>query len=143
MSESRPAPIETITYEGRVQALIVRREMAPGKTHFLTGSDLPFQAGFIVYPSGGAVAPHFHKPTERAIRDTCEAILVRSGACLLDLYDDQRRSLVTHALRAGDLVILYGGGHGFRMTEDCVLFEIKQGPYGGLDEKERFVPQGD
>jgi hypothetical protein len=27
------------------------------------------------------------------------------------------------------------------MTEDCTLFEIKQGPYGGLDEKERFDPQ--
>jgi len=31
---------------------------------------------------------------------------------------------------------LVGGGHGFRMQEDTVLLEIKQGPYLGLGEKE-------
>ena len=36
-----------------------------------------------------------------------------------------------------------GGGHGFRMIEDTVLFEIKQGPYGGPAEKERFATAAD
>jgi hypothetical protein len=35
-------------------------------------------------------------------------------------------------------MIMVGGGHGFRMTEDTVLLEVKQGPYPGVQEKERF-----
>jgi hypothetical protein len=41
-------------------------------------------------------------------------------------------------LRAGDIAIAVGGGHGFRMLEDTVLLEVKQGPYPGQTEKERF-----
>jgi hypothetical protein len=33
---------------------------------------------------------------------------------------------------------MIGGGHGFRMLEDTVLLEIKQGPYSGIQEKVRF-----
>ena len=35
-------------------------------------------------------------------------------------------------------MLMVGGGHGFQMLEDTVLIEVKQGPYTGLDEKERF-----
>ena len=41
-------------------------------------------------------------------------------------------------MEQGDIVILVAGGHGFEMLEDTVLMEIKQGPYTGLKEKERF-----
>ena len=41
-------------------------------------------------------------------------------------------------LKVGDVMLMVGGGHGFRMLEDPVLLEIKQGPYMGEDEKERF-----
>jgi hypothetical protein len=35
-------------------------------------------------------------------------------------------------------VIFVDGGHGFRILEDTVLLEVKQGPYTGLEEKEFF-----
>ena len=35
-------------------------------------------------------------------------------------------------------MLMISGGHGFRMLEDTVLFEVKQGPYTGLDEKKWF-----
>jgi hypothetical protein len=41
-------------------------------------------------------------------------------------------------VREGDVLLLVKGGHGFRMLEETVFVEIKQGPYTGLDEKERF-----
>jgi hypothetical protein len=44
----------------------------------------------------------------------------------------------TRELAEGDVIILLAGGHGFGMLEDTVLFEVEQGPYTGLDEKERF-----
>ena len=56
----------------------------------------------------------------------------------MDLYDEERRHVATRELRAGDVILIAAGGHGFRMLEDTVLLEVKQGPYVGLDEKERF-----
>jgi hypothetical protein len=41
-------------------------------------------------------------------------------------------------VRSLDLKLMVGGGHGFRMLEDTVLLEFKQGPQTGLDEKGRF-----
>ena len=58
----------------------------------------------------------------------------------MDIYGDDQTLLASRQLETGDLVISVGGGHGFRMLEDTVLFEVKQGPYGGGAEKERFDP---
>ena len=41
-------------------------------------------------------------------------------------------------LREGDILLMVDGGHGFRMLEDTVFLEIKQGPYTGIEDKERF-----
>jgi len=41
-------------------------------------------------------------------------------------------------LNVGDVMLMVGSGHGFRMLEDTVLLEIEQGLYTGEDEKERF-----
>jgi hypothetical protein len=49
-----------------------------------------------------------------------------------------KETVATRELREGDILLLVDGGHGFRMLEDTVFVEIKQGPYTGLDEKERF-----
>ena len=63
---------------------------------------------------------------------------LRSGRCLIDIYDDAQHLIATRELRVGNVVLMVGGGHGFRMLEDTVLLEVKQEPYTGLDEKERF-----
>lgn len=56
----------------------------------------------------------------------------------MDIYNDDQVLVATRELRAGDVMLMVGGGHGFRILEDTVFLEIKQGPYIGLDEKERF-----
>jgi hypothetical protein len=142
MPDSASPPIERIESKGRLLGLIVRASASlPDRTLFLTEGTLPFQAGFIVYGQGGAVEPHVHHPVERTLSMTSEVLLVRHGSCWVDFYDDQRRLMASRRMIAGDLVILYDGGHGVRMPDEpCVLFEIKQGPYPGTDEKERFSP---
>jgi hypothetical protein len=57
----------------------------------------------------------------------------------VDLFDDARNFVATRELRTGDAILLVSGGHGFRMLEDTVLAEVKQGPYIGLAEKERYA----
>ena len=131
-------PVEQIIWKDKPLAYIIRAEMVPGKTTFLTPSELNLQVGFVVYPAGGEVARHLHRPLERHIVGTSEVLVVKEGRCQMDIYDDDRRLVATRELRKGDIMLMVGGGHGFRMLEDTVLLEVKQGPYTGLDEKERF-----
>jgi len=131
-------PVEQIVWKDKPLAFIIRAEMAPEKTTFLTPSELNLQVGFVVYPAGGEVARHLHRPLERHIVGTSEVLVVKEGRCQMDIYDDDRRLVATRELRKGDIMLMVGGGHGFRMLEDTVLLEVKQGPYTGLDEKERF-----
>lgn len=139
---SRDAPsaslVETIADGDKVLVYIVRANAAPQATTFLTPDDLPMQLGFIVYPRGGEVARHYHKPITRQLTTTTEVLFVQRGACALDVYDDACRLIATRSLAQGDVVMLRAGGHGLRMTEDTVLLEVKQGPYTGVAEKVRF-----
>jgi quercetin dioxygenase-like cupin family protein len=132
--------IEVITARDKVLALIVRGDTQYDRTTFVTPDDFNLQVGFVVYPAGGTIAPHLHLPLPRQITGTSEVLVVRSGRCVVDLFDDDRRAVTTRELAAGDVIVLMAGGHGFRMLEDTVLLEVKQGPYTGLQEKERFEP---
>ncbi len=130
--------IEHILDKDKPLAYIIRAELAPGKTTFITPPEFKQQVGFVVYPKGGEIARHVHIDVERHLVGTSEVILVKKGRCFLDVYNDDKELAATLELKTGDLMLMVGGGHGFRMLEDTILLEIKQGPYSGLDEKERF-----
>lgn len=130
--------MDVIEWGGRPLASIIRHDQAPGQTEFLTPPDLNQQVGFIVYPKGGVVKRHLHRLVERRLVGNSEVLLVRSGHCELEIYNGQHELVATRDLHAGDLVLLMGGGHGFRMLEDTVLLEVKLGPYVGPEEKELF-----
>jgi quercetin dioxygenase-like cupin family protein len=130
--------VEHISCNGKLLAYIIPAIATTERTAFLTPNIANFQLGFISYPAGGEVARHTHRPLERNIVGTSEVLLIRSGRCLVDIYDDERQIVATRELRTGDVLLLMAGGHGFRMLEDTVFLEIKQGPYTGMDEKERF-----
>lgn len=130
--------IERIAWNGKLLVYIIRSDANPEKTTFVTPQEFNFQVGFVVYPKGGEIIRHFHKPLERHIVGTSEVLLVKKGCCEIDIYDDDQELVATRELHTGDVIILVNGGHSFRMLEDTVLLEVKQGPYTGLDEKERF-----
>lgn len=127
-----------IADNGAVLAYIARGGSLPLETTFLTPDDCNLQVGHVVYPSGGEIARHIHLPIERRLVGTTEVLLVQQGRCEVDVYSDERRVVATCELRAGDILIAVAGGHGFRVLEDTVLLEIKQGPYPRGAEKERF-----
>jgi cupin fold WbuC family metalloprotein len=130
--------MEPIIWNGKALAYFIRGAVMPEKTVFPTAPDLELQVGFVVYKAGGVIPPHRHVPITRSIIRSCEVIVVRKGRCELDIYNDDRKVVATRKLSTGDLVILVSGGHGFRMVEDTILLEIKQGPYHGLHEKEQL-----
>jgi hypothetical protein len=130
--------VEEIASEARPLCYLIRADRLPGRPTFPTPPSLPLQAGFIAYPAGHEIPRHVHVPVPRSIVGTAEVLLVLRGSCTLDVYDDERRLVATRELAQGDIMVMVGGGHGFRMKEDTVLFEVKQGPYLGPQEKERF-----
>ena len=123
---------------GQRLALIVSARWNPVATEFVTPDTFSLQMGMIVYGKGQAITPHMHLPITRTVQGTNEVVMVRSGDCEVDIYDDQRVHIASRRLTEGDVILLLGGGHGFRMNEDTVLFEVKQGPYANGQDKERF-----
>jgi hypothetical protein len=130
--------VEEITHDGECLAYVIRAAYSPVRTTFITPNERVQQIGFIVYPAGGRVQAHTHRPIERNIVGTGEVILVRSGRCHVDIFTDDRDLIATRELTAGDVVAMVSGGHGFRMIDPTVLLEVKQGPYVEADEKDRF-----
>jgi hypothetical protein len=131
-------PVEIIADGDTPLAYIVKAGWNPDKTTFLTPDHFGQQMGMIVYGKGQSIQPHLHLPVTREVHGTTECIVVRQGACEVDIYDQQKKLLTSRPLAQGDIILLLGGGHGFRMQEDTVLFEVKQGPYVGTMDKERF-----
>jgi hypothetical protein len=65
-------------------------------------------------------------------------LVVLKGLAIIDVYDDDHELVASREFGQGDVMLMVGGGHGFRIIEDTVFLEVKQGPYTGLEEKERF-----
>ncbi len=132
-----PTP-EIICWEGRPLVYIIRTVPLPERTTFITPPEFKQQVGFVVYPAGGEIARHIHLALERHLVGTCEVLVLLKGRCLMDVYTDGKELVATRELKAGDVMLMVGGGHGFRLQEDTVFLEVKQGPYLEVEEKERF-----
>lgn len=130
--------IEIISSGGQQLAYIVRGGHLPDATTFITPSTFKQQVGYVVYPAGGQIKRHTHRPLERHLIGTSEVLVVLKGRAEIDVFNDEHDLIATRELHTGDVMLMIGGGHGFRMLEDTVFLEIKQGPYTGLDEKEQF-----
>jgi cupin superfamily acireductone dioxygenase involved in methionine salvage len=132
--------IEWIKNGDEVLGVIIPAEYEPRQTEFVTPDSYKQQAGFVVYPEKGRIIPHIHREMDRSIHGTSEVLFVRKGKCEVDFYLQDKTYFCTKIIKKDDILILVGGGHGFRMIEDTVFLEIKQGPYIGPKEKERFEP---
>lgn len=130
--------IEHVMWHDQHIATIIRSNFLPVQTTFVTPDAYYQQAGFVVYAKGGTIQRHTHLPLQRHLTGTPETLIVRKGKTEVDLYALDRSLLGTWILNEGDIILLVAGGHGFRVLEDTVLLEIKQGPYTGLKEKEAF-----
>jgi len=74
----------------------------------------------------------------REVHFTQEVLLIQKGKLQVDFYTEAERYLESRALCAGDIILLCNGAHGFHVLEPVEMFEIKQGPYAGENDKTRF-----
>jgi mannose-6-phosphate isomerase-like protein (cupin superfamily) len=132
--------IETINHGGLTLAIIMRRSFQREGIQFLTPDNFSQQLGYMKRPPGYVIAPHVHCPVKREVHYTKEVLFIRSGRLRVDFYDEQKCYLKSTFLEQGDVILLAYGGHGFEMLEECEIIEVKQGPYAGEGDKERFEP---
>src|SRR4051794_24401195 len=131
--------IELVTSkDGQHLAYIIKAQWRPTATEFITPHSSNLQIGMIVYGKGQTIKRHAHLPIVRQVHGTNEVVSVRNGDCVVDIYDNQHCLVGSRRLTQGDIVVLIGGGHGFRINADTILFEVKQGPYTSCSDKEYF-----
>lgn len=132
--------IERIVHDGILIALVIPSSHRTDGIEFFTPNEFSQQVAYMNRPAGYAIPPHVHKPVPREVQFTREVLFIRSGRVIVDLYAPDKTFLTSTTLSGGDVILLAEGGHGFRMLEPTEIIEVKQGPYAGVEDKERFSP---
>jgi len=130
--------ISKIEHKGKLLAIIVRNNFKVDGLSFITDNDAILQMGLMKHPTGHKIIPHLHKPCFRTSSSTQEVIYLKSGKVKVDIYNSDKELITVCELEQGDWIILCDGGHGFEIIEEAVLVEVKNGPYAGDDDKEKF-----
>jgi hypothetical protein len=130
--------IEHIEHSNQLLALIVSNRYNKPGISFFTPSELSQQLAYMRHPVGKIIEPHVHNPVPREVQYTQETLFIKRGKLRVDFYDDQHTYVESRILEAGDVILLIQGGHGFEVLEEIEMFEVKQGPYVGEQDKTRF-----
>ncbi len=131
--------VETVLADGVVLAMIVRGSIDRPGISFFTPNDYSQQLAYMQHPAGKQIAPHVHKIVHRAVTRTLEVLFVRKGRLRVDFYTEAQAYVESRLLGGGDVILLVAGGHGFEVLEPVEMFEVKQGPFAGDQDKTRIA----
>ncbi|MFH7245461.1 MAG: cupin domain-containing protein [Spirulina sp.] len=133
-----PAPVQQITHDNELLALILSHRFTEPGIHFFTPNELSQQLAYMKYDVGKTIPAHVHNPVHRDVFYTQEVLFIKKGKLRVDFYSKTQDYLESRVLEAGDVILLITGGHGFEVLEDLEMVEVKQGPYVGDQDKTRF-----
>jgi hypothetical protein len=131
--------VEEIRNKDTVFAIIIRSYYKRDGIEFFTPNQFSQQLAYMNRPKGYSVDAHSHRKVERKVTLTQEVLHMRSGKVKITIFDNNHDFLKECIVETGDTILLANGGHALEMLEDSELIEIKQGPYGGDDDKVRFT----
>ena len=134
--------IEQLFDEYRMIAIIIYAEYHSDGIDFFTPNNFSQQLAYMNHPKDYKIDAHIHKPVARNVKYTQETLFIKKGKVKINFYDENKQYLNTRELRSGDVILLVSGGHDFTMLEDTEMIEVKQGPYAGNADKERFEGTG-
>ncbi|MDP3990940.1 MAG: hypothetical protein Q8P63_01450 [Candidatus Nealsonbacteria bacterium] len=131
---------EVIKDKDRILAVILREGDFPEGLSFHTEEKDFVQLATWYYNKGKKTSTHSHKIAERKADRTQEVIYLKRGKAKVEIYAEDDKLLSEIILKAGDLIIIFGGGHGFEILEDGTqAIEFKNGPYLGLEKDRRLL----
>ena len=130
--------IEIIRHKKETYAMIIRKNeqfKKNGVNFFTKTSDL-IQVGFINHKKKHFINSHVHIKNRRIINYCTEVLIIKKGKLKVNFYNKKGVSINKQKiLFADDIIILFKGGHGFDVLENCKIIEIKQGPYNKKSDK--------
>ena len=132
------AMVEEIIHENHLMAIIIRGNYHEEGIHFFTPPEFSQQLAYMHHPAGKLIDPHIHNPVPREVHYTKEVLVIRKGKLKVDFYSENQQYIKSRLLNEGDIILLSEGGHGFEVIEEVEMYEIKQGPYAGENDKTRF-----
>ena len=122
-----------------IYALIIKkkRRFIKNGVDFLTKDKDLLQLGFINHKKNHHIKSHIHLKKPRIINYCTEVLLIEKGKVKIKFFDNNSSDIKKDKiLNKGDIIILFQGGHGFKILEKTQIIEIKQGPYvEGKDKK--------
>tara|TARA_Y100000590_G_scaffold411627_1_gene505870 strand:+ start:5429 stop:5857 length:429 start_codon:yes stop_codon:yes gene_type:complete len=130
--------IEKIEVDKKIYAIIIRNNYNKDGIEFFTPNNYSQQLGYMKRPSGYEIKPHTHKKISKKVEFTQEVLFIKSGKLRVDFYNNEKKYLQSKILTKGDVILLSEGGHGFKVIDECEIYEVKQGPYDESNDKERF-----
>jgi hypothetical protein len=133
--------IEYVVHGLEPIALIIRAEFDEPGIHFFTPANFSQQVAAMTHPKGHKIQAHVHNLVARQVLYTQEVLFLRKGRLKVNLYSSIEKFIGSRVLKAGDVILLCGGGHSLEILEETSLIEVKQGPYAGIDDKRRFAEE--
>ena len=122
-----------------VYAILVQGDNLKEGSQWFGQSYESLQASRMKYQAGKAFRIHHHILNPRTIKRTQEAFVVVSGRLAADIYDNKANLIGTLEAGPGEAILIYRGGHGIRIVEDSVVYEIKAGQYSVPSEDKEFL----
>lgn len=122
----------------KLLAIILRDGYKCEGVDFITPDEYSQQLAYMHHPAGQIIDAHVHNVVHRNVVYTQEVLFIKRGKLRVDFYDDYKDYLESRILKAGDVILLTSGGHGFKVLEEVEMIEVKQGPYAGGQDKVKF-----
>jgi len=114
----------------------------PEGVQFLTPDEAYQQVAYIRHGPNHEVPAHTHLPTVRKIVGTPETLIVLAGGMILRFHTLDGKLVEKFVLGPGDSAVLVSGGHSIASGPRGVeLFEVKQGPYHGIEADKYLLPR--
>lgn len=120
-------------YYYKKELIAIRVKSFKNGTHSFTPANEALQLLTAKHPKGRYVQAHFHSPEKRITSNLQECLIVVKGKIKIDLYGKDKKYFKAIQLKAGELAILFRGGHSVRFLTDSEVYEIKTGPF--IDDK--------
>lgn len=135
---------KTICVNGELYAYLVSSETVKDGSEWFGNQFEPLQVSRMKCEAGKKFRIHHHILNPRIIKRTQEAFIVISGKLAIDIYDNLPLPNLIGTLEAcpGDAVLVYRGGHGVRVLESGIFYEVKAGQFEGVVSEEKEFRNG-
>lgn len=114
----------------------------PEGLHYVSPPLEEIQLALMLRKAGTVIQSHLHPFYPRYTHTTCEVLIVRKGVVRIEFFNSSKETIGQRILTSGDVVTLVRGGHGLEVLNDAEIVEVRNGPYAGDQDKQRFTTGG-